>query len=461
MSRELGAPASQPRIDRLIPPTGPVCGGIEVTLLGTGFHENLTVMFGSSPAKTTHFWSPTTMVCTLPPSTMIGPVVVAFKESNALSAPADMADSGAVPFFTYVDDSERRLMELAFQVVGMKMGKPASPTARTGSGAQRAILTGAARTTGTEHKGLSSEGLIEASMKHFRSNPHNVQLLQALLAAYRLQNLDGFESALLGILATLPQISDDDTLSLPHEQTSQTMLHYAAMLGLAQLTRFLVSHHAKLDEQDGNGMTALHFASWIGHVEVVRTLLDAGASYSLLAVGARRPIDLASAEDLDDVVLILEQREGYMDFLCADGEDGDDMVSQTSGRDTDDHTLDSMASSFTSTTLSTSSFLASSITKHSLESSPLFNFASSALEKMCLDLPLRRISSTPLQPRGGGGGSYTNPLVGSVPVTLTGTLGAGLDDMLESGLSSPTDSMVLDAPDAQDSFLSSTLPAMV
>ncbi|KAJ1969222.1 SPT3 Dosage dependent suppressor of Ty-induced promoter mutations-like protein [Dimargaris xerosporica] len=463
MNRELCTPASQPRIDRLIPPTGPVCGGIEVTLLGTGFHENLTVMFGNSPAKTTHFWSSTTMVCTLPPSTMIGPVVVAFKEPNALSATADMTDGGgAVPFFTYVDDSERRLMELAFQVVGMKMGKPSSPATRTGYSPQRTIPNGTVHPAGAmDHKGLSSEGLIEAAMKHFGSNPHNVQLLQALLAAYRLQNLDGFESALLGIMATLPQNSHDELLSLPHEQTCQTMLHYAAMLGLTQLTRFLVSHRAKLDEQDGNGMTALHFASWIGHVEVVRMLLDAGASHSLLAVGARRPIDLASAEDLDDVVLILEQREGYMDFLCADGgTDGDDMISHTSGRDTDDHTLDSMASSFTSTTLSISSSLASSITKHSLESSPLFNFASSALEKMRLDLPLRRIASTPLQPRGSGG-NHNNPLVGSVPVTLIGTLDAGLDDTLDSGLSSPTDSMMLDATDAQDPFLSSRSPAMM
>ncbi|RKP36279.1 ankyrin repeat-containing domain protein, partial [Dimargaris cristalligena] len=61
-----------------------------------------------------------------------------------------------------------------------------------------------------------------------------------------------------------------------HDKTNQTLLHAAAILGMAKLTQFLLDHGIKGDVQDGNGMTALHFASWVGHVEVVRVLLDAG-----------------------------------------------------------------------------------------------------------------------------------------------------------------------------------------
>ena len=43
----------------------------------------------------------------------------------------------------------------------------------------------------------------------------------------------------------------------------------------------LLEKGASVDAQDKNGYTALHWASWNGHLEVVGTLLDRGASVNV------------------------------------------------------------------------------------------------------------------------------------------------------------------------------------
>ena len=97
---QLGTSAA-PRIARLIPAEGPVAGGVEVTLLGDGFTPNLVVTFGGVPAMQTQFWSPSTLVCVLPPSASPGPVVVGFR-----SIPFDAERS--LQLFTYVDECVSR-----------------------------------------------------------------------------------------------------------------------------------------------------------------------------------------------------------------------------------------------------------------------------------------------------------------------------------------------------------------
>lgn len=92
--------SAAPRIARLIPAEGPVAGGVEVTLLGDGFTPNLVVTFGGVPAMQTQFWSPSTLVCVLPPSSSPGPVVVGFR-----SIPFDAERS--LQLFTYVDECVR------------------------------------------------------------------------------------------------------------------------------------------------------------------------------------------------------------------------------------------------------------------------------------------------------------------------------------------------------------------
>jgi hypothetical protein len=114
-ARQLSGEA--PTINRLIPAEGPLQGGVEITVLGSGFYPGLTCMFGDVAAVPTHCWSPTTMVCVLPPSSQAGVVSVTFRE-HPYNAFVPTSFPGKP--FTYVDDTDRALMELALQVIGLK-----------------------------------------------------------------------------------------------------------------------------------------------------------------------------------------------------------------------------------------------------------------------------------------------------------------------------------------------------
>lgn len=62
-------PIHQPRINRLIPSFGPIMGGIEVIILGSGFHPSLRLdcIFGGVMAGPTQRLSDDTMLAILPP----------------------------------------------------------------------------------------------------------------------------------------------------------------------------------------------------------------------------------------------------------------------------------------------------------------------------------------------------------------------------------------------------------
>ncbi|KAI8852428.1 hypothetical protein BC829DRAFT_440828 [Chytridium lagenaria] len=106
-----------PVIGRIIPAEGPMHGGTEITILGNGFYDGLTVLFGDIPAAKMQLWGNSTIICVLPPSAIPGPVPVTFREHPAMS----FMPANEVAIFTYKDDSERALMELALQVVGLRM----------------------------------------------------------------------------------------------------------------------------------------------------------------------------------------------------------------------------------------------------------------------------------------------------------------------------------------------------
>ena len=56
-----------------------------------------------------------------------------------------------------------------------------------------------------------------------------------------------------------------------------TALPYAAERGHEEVIRLLFGKGANTDDQDKNGLTALHGSAQAGHIEVVRLLLDSGA----------------------------------------------------------------------------------------------------------------------------------------------------------------------------------------
>lgn len=89
-----------------------------MTLLGYNFRPGLIVKFGAKNALATHCWSESTIVTYLPPSAHAGQVLVSF-ENEVIDQAAIAQNQHTV--FTYTDDTDRQLIELALQIVGLKM----------------------------------------------------------------------------------------------------------------------------------------------------------------------------------------------------------------------------------------------------------------------------------------------------------------------------------------------------
>jgi len=84
-----------------------------------------------------------------------------------------------------------------------------------------------------------------------------------------------------------------------------TALIYAAFGGHAEIVRFLLENDADVDAQAGNGMTALMAACRNGHLEVVRLLLEYEADVDLLNQNNASALDLALANKHEKIAELL------------------------------------------------------------------------------------------------------------------------------------------------------------
>ncbi|KAI8334307.1 hypothetical protein BC941DRAFT_472887 [Chlamydoabsidia padenii] len=110
-----------PQVERMIPDVASLEGGTEITILGSNFYEGLVCYFGDQQALTA-YWSPTTLVCTVPPSTRPGPVLVTLVDQ------ASFVSSLTTPHlvFTYQQPTkdpwdDHTLHTLTWQVLNLNM----------------------------------------------------------------------------------------------------------------------------------------------------------------------------------------------------------------------------------------------------------------------------------------------------------------------------------------------------
>ncbi|KAK9763955.1 SPT3 Dosage dependent suppressor of Ty-induced promoter mutations-like protein [Basidiobolus ranarum] len=266
---------SRPRLSRVVPAEGPMYGGVEITVLGSDFHDGLTCLFGSTPANGTHYWSSNTLVCILPPSPSPGPVVVSFKEYQFDSACED-----SVVLFTYIDETDRALMELALQVIGLKT------TGKLEDARQVAMRIIAGDSNSDKDSG-SSGG------KTHHSRNHDLKELESLI-------IDCF-------MELDSSISGNQTSWTLKNETQHTLLHLAALSGLEALSEFLIEKGIDVDCQDTNGYTALHFAAWTGRRSIVECLTRAQASTTLETKNQLTAMDLARDQSRGEIVALLEE----------------------------------------------------------------------------------------------------------------------------------------------------------
>ncbi|EGO00107.1 hypothetical protein SERLA73DRAFT_107088 [Serpula lacrymans var. lacrymans S7.3] len=308
-----------PKIHRLIPASGPTHGGIEVTVLGENFHPavQLNCIFGDAVASFTQRWSDNTLVCVLPPRSSPGVVAVWFEGVEK--------DNTLPSLFTYTDESDRALMELALQVVGLKM------TGKIEDAKNVALrIVG---TTGTE----DSQSRPEAStaMQVASSSPSFRDIRPLLLI--RTGEETDYESVIVKFLNMLDVAVDNKSdipmsAAISHTTTSgQTLLHLAAFLGFSTLVEFLLRHNIDLDVRDRNGYTALHFAVTARSKACVKLLVDAGADLEIVNVLGKTPEEIAPTGFFADIISS-ESEQSY------EADDDDDGESRWGDVETEDET---------------------------------------------------------------------------------------------------------------------------
>lgn len=276
---------------RLLPP---YAGGTEVIILGDNFTPGLEVTFGETPAVSAQAWGGNTLVCVLPPSPSPGPVVVAFK-----NIPLAVNDNSGLQLFTYVDTSDKALMELALQVVGMKMSGGRIEDAR--NVARRIIGAGGGVNTAFPQGGLPTQQAGNALPQGSAVGPGQFFALNAG------GETRDFQAMIMKVLAMLDVDYSDSSPELPANPVDHvndqkhTLLHLAAVLGFHRLVSWLIERDASLDMQDKHGYTALHLAALCGRVTITRLLLQAGAVHDVSNQAGQTPVDIARQRDQIDV----------------------------------------------------------------------------------------------------------------------------------------------------------------
>ncbi|KAI9104712.1 hypothetical protein DFS34DRAFT_604180 [Phlyctochytrium arcticum] len=284
---------AEPSVSRIIPAEGPLHGGVEVTILGAEFREGLTVMFGGIPAVRTNYWGATTLVCIAPPSPVPGPVAITFQEH-----PVPLTKNDLV-MFTYKDEADRALMELALQVLGLRMtGKLED--------ARNIAMRIVADPTGAGGDGGGMNG-----MQHQTGQRMALDVLSQSLGVCSQLSHSDMERLLVQLFVCLFPASSGSTFStaagMVKSKSGHTLLHLSILAHMTTTAKWLISHRiCDLNMADPAGFTALHFASWKGMWSVVHELTLNGACKDLKTVQGLLPIQLASMGGHMEVVNLLQ-----------------------------------------------------------------------------------------------------------------------------------------------------------
>lgn len=265
-----------PSIQRIIPAQGPIRGGIEITLLGFNFRPGLLVKFGSNQALATHCWSETTIVTYLPPALQPGQVLVSFEneESSIIGGPQQHQ------IFTYTDDTDRQLIELALQIVGLKMNGKLEDAKNI---AKR--IVGSDTSTGGDGNGSAPSSMTTSPTNVAQSTDDVHDWFNSAHASLKKLTSSGLSTQV--VLTRLLSLVDlpNCPIIIPNWQLAnaqgQTLLHLATMKNYHKLIKFLVTHGCKIDVKDNQGLTPLFLASMCGHRKLIQLFIECKSNWNL------------------------------------------------------------------------------------------------------------------------------------------------------------------------------------
>ncbi|KAI5966912.1 SPT23 [Candida pseudojiufengensis] len=297
-----------PSIQRIIPAQGPIRGGIEITLLGFNFKPGLSVKFGPNLALATHCWSETTIVTYLPPASQPGQVLVSFDgdETAMLGGPQQQQ------IFTYTDDTDRQLIELALQIVGLKM-----------NGKLEDAKNIAKRIVGTDNNNNNSNGRSASTSSSTSTSPnntvHNTNQIHANewfnSAHESLKKLTSSGLSTQIVLVRLLSLVDlpNCPIIIPNWQLTnkqgQTLLHLATLKNYNKLIKFLVIHGCKIDVQDNQGLTPLFLASMCGQRKLIELFIECKSNWNMKLKNDKYLQDYCDLNVIDIFNKLEEQHE--------------------------------------------------------------------------------------------------------------------------------------------------------
>ncbi|SMN17693.1 similar to Saccharomyces cerevisiae YIR033W MGA2 ER membrane protein involved in regulation of OLE1 transcription, acts with homolog Spt23p [Maudiozyma saulgeensis] len=241
-----------PTIQRIIPAQGPINGGIEITLLGKNFKQGQRIKFGENIALSTQCWNDSTMVTYLPPASTPGQVVVTIEDKPGTVSQINVHQLASLQLppqspqtvnlnaiFTYVDDTDRQLIELALQIVGLKMnGK-------------------------LEDARNIAKRIVGTSSTHSTPSP-----MSSSAGGYT-----DDESLIVNVLTSFKIGSKNLNLSVCDPQ-GRTLLHHAALKSYHSLLRTLINYGAYVERPDLFGFTPLHLACVAGDYKTIEMLYE-------------------------------------------------------------------------------------------------------------------------------------------------------------------------------------------
>lgn len=297
--------------EKVIPKSGPISGGIEVTVLGKNFLPHQHCYFGQQKALTTEFWNSETIVCVLPPSAIEGPVSVYLSHLSYDTLP--IIESAV---FVYKDESDKNILEIALQLVGVS-------------------LTGQIQ----DPKKVAMD-IVQSNQPYMNSH-YNGQ--PTTNNTYKKSAEDLAISALQS--ATNGSINHDVNLSIK-SRTGHTLLHYAIIKGYTRLFGFLLDFiynrrpdvYIDLNAYDNGGFTPLHFASIYSRHEMASELIYLGACPDFNNEIGDIPLDFA----IDDLMreIMLQEHTDYTYSASYSSSIEDEEVSEVADKPSDEYVLE-------------------------------------------------------------------------------------------------------------------------
>lgn len=288
-----------PMIVKVVPSEGPMYGGVEITALGHNLTNDSILYFGNAAASMVMLISSNTMIVRLPPSLLPGMVPVSISngpdnppmlissahhsimesssfdgtggsiQSSISILPVDAQNSTSV-LFNYKNDLDRAMMELALQLIGVKL------TGRVDDARDVALKIIQDNTMSLANFSFSPSSFDSGMMNS--NNNNSSSTMEGTESPHSSSSITSpIERALItGLTATEMHAGVDfSAKNFLQFRTAggHTLLHLAAFGKYTKLFEYLVSFDGVIiSAVDRNGFTASNFAYLQGMDSLLESL---------------------------------------------------------------------------------------------------------------------------------------------------------------------------------------------